>query len=243
MACKRFLGVPVRTPNKMVYGVLGRFPLSINSYISCIKYWFRLLEMGNDRLPKTAYEMLLCLDRKGKDCWVSRIRKILCETGFNFVWLQQGVGDKNSFSRSSKQKLVDMFIQEWSGAVRDKDRYEIYRPLETIFEKEKYISNTDIYCFRVAVSQARFGVLPLNNNLHRYSVLSLDRNCAFCINEIENEHHFLFKCPMYADLRRKFTPDSSFRFLKTALEARNQESMSECVKVYFSCHKQKKTIS
>ena len=26
MACKRFLGVPVRTPNKMVYGDLGRFP-------------------------------------------------------------------------------------------------------------------------------------------------------------------------------------------------------------------------
>ena len=59
MACKRFLGVPIRTPNKMVYGDLGRFPLLINRYISCIKYWFRLLEMGNDRLPKTAYEMLL----------------------------------------------------------------------------------------------------------------------------------------------------------------------------------------
>ena len=94
MACKRFLGVPVRTPNKMVYGDLGRVPLFIN--ISCIKYWFRLLEMGHDRQPKTAYEML-CLDRNGKGCWVSRIREILCETGFSFVWLQQGVGDKNSF--------------------------------------------------------------------------------------------------------------------------------------------------
>ena len=66
MACKRFFGVPVRTPNKMVYGDLGRFPLLINSYISSIKYWFRLLEMGNDRLQKAAYEMLLCLDRNGK---------------------------------------------------------------------------------------------------------------------------------------------------------------------------------
>ena len=128
-------------------------------------------------------------------------------------------GCKNSFLRSFKQRLADMFIQEWSGAVRDKDRYEIYRSFKTIFEKEKYISNTDIYFFTVAVSQARFGVLPLNNNLHRYSVLSLDRNFAFCINEIENEHHFLFKCPMHADLRRKFIPDSSFRSLKTALEA------------------------
>ena len=90
MAYKRFLGVPVRTPNKMVYGDLGRFPLFINRYISCIKYWFRLLEMGNDRLQKTAYEMLLCLDRNGKDCWVSRIREILCETGFQLCMAAAG---------------------------------------------------------------------------------------------------------------------------------------------------------
>ena len=67
----------------------------------------------------------------------------------------------------------------------------------------------------MAVSQARFGVLPLKNDLHRYSVLSLDRNCAFCINETENEYHFLFQCPIYADLRTKVIPDSP---LKTALE-------------------------
>ena len=175
----------------MVYGDLGRFPLFINSYISCIKYCFRLLEMGNDRLPKTAYEMLLCLDRNGKDCWVSRIREILYETGFNFVWLQQGVGDKNSFLRSFKQRLVDMFIQEWSGAVRDKDRYEMYQSFKTIFEKRSIFQTLILYCFRVAVSQARFGVLPLNNNLHRYSVLSLDRNCAFSSMKLKTNITFV----------------------------------------------------
>ena len=62
-------------------------------------------------------------------------------------WLQQGVGDKkqnkqkHTFLRSFKQRLVDMFIQEWSGAVRDKDRYEIYRSFKTIFEKEVYFKH------------------------------------------------------------------------------------------------------
>ena len=37
MACKRFLGVPVRTPSKMGYGDLGRFPLFINRYLDSIK--------------------------------------------------------------------------------------------------------------------------------------------------------------------------------------------------------------
>ena len=97
MASKGFIGAPIRTPNKMVYGDLGIFPLFVSNYLSSIKYWFRLLKMGNDRLPKRAYEILLCLDRNGKDCWISRIREILCKTGFNFVWLQQGLVIKTPF--------------------------------------------------------------------------------------------------------------------------------------------------
>ena len=68
MACERSLGVPVRTPSKMVSGDLGRFPHYINSYVSSVRYWFRLLEMETDRLPKKAYEMQLCLNENGKDC-------------------------------------------------------------------------------------------------------------------------------------------------------------------------------
>ena len=91
LACKRFLKVPIKTPNKMIYGDLGRFPLFINSQISCLRYWFRLLEMEEHRLPRKCYEMLLELDRNGKDSWVSNIRDLLSKTGYYFVWLQQGV--------------------------------------------------------------------------------------------------------------------------------------------------------
>ena len=93
MICKRFLGVPVKTPNKMVYGDLGRYPLFVNSYVACLRYWFKLLRLDFHRLPRKAYLMLLDLDIAGKQCWVSRIREILCESGFGIVWLQQGVGE------------------------------------------------------------------------------------------------------------------------------------------------------
>ena len=61
-----------------------------------------------------------------KNCWASKIREILCETGFCFVWLQQGtgVGDVKAFLRLFKQRLIDIFIQEWSGTIRDRDRNE-----------------------------------------------------------------------------------------------------------------------
>ena len=97
MVCKRYLGVPSRTPNKMVYGELGRYALFIASYVRCIKYCFRLLYMKQKRLPNQAYRMLVNLDGNGKRCWATEVRELLCKTGFYFVWLQQGVGDVKSF--------------------------------------------------------------------------------------------------------------------------------------------------
>ena len=56
MACKRLFGVPLRTPNKMVYGELGRDPLFVNSTLRCLKYWLRVLKMYDMRIPKQAYK-------------------------------------------------------------------------------------------------------------------------------------------------------------------------------------------
>ena len=221
-ACKRFLGVPIRTPNKMIYSELCRFPLYVNSYTNCLRYWFKLLEMEINRLPKKAYQMLLNLDRDGKCCWASSVREILCETGFSFVWLQQGVGDVRCFLQLFKERLIDMFIQEWSGSLRDKERYENYRSFKTVFEKEKYIAGINVYCFRVAVSQIRLGVLPLNNNLKRFSDLPTDRNCICCTTKIEDEHHFLFECKLYHDLREKFLKKSVHLPIHRLLAARDE---------------------
>ena len=190
MACKRFLGVPVRTPNKMVLGDLGRYPLYVNSCMNTLRYWLKLLHMDPNRLPYNAYQMLLQLDRNGKECWATKIREILCETGFNIVWLQQGVGDVKAFLRVFKQRLVDMFTQEWFGTIRDRERYENYRSFKSIFEKEKYLHFINTYCFRVAVTQTRFNVLPLNNNVYRYSDNIQEKACPFCKTTVENEAHF-----------------------------------------------------
>ena len=169
LACKRYLGVPVCTPNRMVYGELGRYPLFVDAYVRCLKYWFRLLQMDPSRLPNQAYRMLLNVDANENDCWATNVRDILCKTGFHFVWLQQGVGNVNAFILMFKQRIVDMFCQEWSAALGNSNRYDTYTSFKRLFEVEKYLSYLDIHCFRVMLTQLRLGVFPINNNLHRYS--------------------------------------------------------------------------
>ena len=39
---KRYLGVDRRTPNDLVYGEVGRFPIQINASVRCIRYWLKL---------------------------------------------------------------------------------------------------------------------------------------------------------------------------------------------------------
>ena len=40
-----------------------------------------------------------------------------------------------------------------SADIRDKERYEMYRPFKVMFGAEKYLSVIDMYCFRVALTQ------------------------------------------------------------------------------------------
>ena len=52
-------------------------------------------------------------------------------------------------------------------------------------------------------------MLPINNNLHRYSVFAGSRNGVLCVNEVEDEEHLMFTCPLYADFRAKLLSDTS----------------------------------
>ena len=131
-----------------------------------------------------------------------------------------------------KQRLTDNFIQEWNATIRNKDRYVPYCNVTSIFEPEQYLSALEIYCFRVGLCQLRLGVLPINNNLRRYSACAIQRNCVFCVNAIENEEHLLFACPLYNDIREKLLKDTSQNAVTASLE-----------KSFFFLEKQNKYIS
>ena len=204
MACKYFLGVPTRTPNKMIYSELGRYPLYINSFVRSIQYWFKLLQMDHNRLPKQAYLMLFNSDKNGKINWVSNIRNLLSMYGFYYVWLYQGVGSQTAFIKQFKLRLCDTFKQECEETIQNKERYLFYRSFKSNFNQEQYIVDIDIFCFRVALSHFRFGVLPIGSNMQRYSDEPNAMMCPKCKTKTEDEHHLIFDCPLYDDLRKRF---------------------------------------
>jgi len=204
LACKRFLNVHLRVPNKFVYGELGRHPLYVNSAVRCIRYWLKLQTLDMSRIPKQAYVMLQNLDDKGKVCWVTHVKNTLFSLGFGFVWLQQSVGCVKSFISVFKQRMIDMYLQEWDGSVACKDIFENYRLFKTVFGSERYFDFVERKCFRDCLVKLRLGVLPLGAS-HFRRTFAKDNNflCTLC-NVPEDENHFIFDCPLFSEVRQKY---------------------------------------
>ena len=72
LALKRFLNVPVLTPNVMVYGDTGRYELYIYSILSSMKYWCKILKMSDSRYVRKAYNMML--NENNTNCWSNKIK-------------------------------------------------------------------------------------------------------------------------------------------------------------------------
>ena len=110
------------------------------------------------------------------------------------------------------------FRHEWTADIRDKERYVTYRCFKNLVEVERYLSDIDIFRFRVALTQLRLGVLPINDNTYRYSDCPTHRNCVFCPDVVENEDHFLLVCPLYTDLRKRFLEQKGAQSLQDMLQ-------------------------
>ena len=60
----------------MAFGECGRFPLSVDYYYRCIKYWLKLLLMHEHRYPKYCYFMLKDFDELGRLTWASSVKHL-----------------------------------------------------------------------------------------------------------------------------------------------------------------------
>ena len=121
-AIKRLLNIRAKTASALVYGEAGRYPLYIQTYTKCIKYWLKVTRMTEDIIPFTAYKMLCILHCKDENNWVSSACFTLYKYGFGHVWENQSVENVSHFLRAFKQGLIDCFLQDWNCSIMSSDR-------------------------------------------------------------------------------------------------------------------------
>ena len=134
----------------MIYGDTGRYPLSINAAMRLAKFWLKILRMGEERLPKRVYKMLV----KSIDCcdnWANKVRTMLSENNLERFWESQEVQSESSFLHRLKDSLVNKFREQWLNDLHSSERCSIYRQFKVTFGLENYLYMIGKNVFREAI--------------------------------------------------------------------------------------------
>ena len=126
-ACKLLINVPTVTPNGMIYGELGRYPLHIEAAAKGIQYWFRVLNQPASRYSKMAYQSRLSLHETGRKYWVTHVESLLCKCDYGFVWVlgEGGRRLRKPFLERLQRRLKSL-LQDWFSHLSQSSRFETY---------------------------------------------------------------------------------------------------------------------
>ena len=166
--------------------------------------------MNPQRYPHQYYNFLKVLDDKGKRTWVSNVRCLLFSCGYSFVWLSQSVGDENLFLFSFKQRLKDIYKQDWHAAISSSRFLSHYINIKSVFEPERYITLPEDKSLVRALCKFRISLHNFNVNCNRRHT-NRDNSSSICakcqMGAIEDEFHVLLECDFYRSLRETYLPN------------------------------------
>jgi len=204
--CKRLLNVKTSTCNMGVYGELGRYPLFINRYVRIIKYWGKVISSENC-LITTLYTNLKEKAEQGIQNWAYNIKSLLDNYGFSYIWQNPYSVNLKHFHKTFKQRVVDVFTQQWQNELDNSRSLLLYRSFKATFGFEEYINDIPAK-LRIPLTKLRLSSHCLHIETGRYGQNRVDANLRHCLicnsQDIEDEYHFVMICEAYSDIRRKY---------------------------------------
>ena len=201
---RRLLGVPSGTPTMAVMAEVGRYPLRVAAATMLLKYWNRLVEMGEERLVKQAFlasaELARALAQRNPTStikpWAGQVASFLASLN-----LPHDLSDPQSVDiKAAVEHLQCCYLAEVTGSVSPKvQQYLQVRPLavETAsYTPAAYLQAVGGWRQRQAVAQLRTGSswLAVETGRHEGSE-RVDRVCQRCSSSaVDDIDHMIFDC-------------------------------------------------
>ena len=120
--CKYLLGLKSSTPNCMVYGEVGCYPISVHIKVRMIVYWFKLCSSDEQKICKKLYNVLLHMhaDDTYNSEWLNSIINILQQNGLGFIWQSQGANiSLHTVKLDLQHRLQCQFVQNWHAMMEE----------------------------------------------------------------------------------------------------------------------------
>ena len=230
---KQLLRVRNSTTNEMVLAEFGRYPLQTHFWQQVLRFHNRAVQMPNSRLVKLALVDGVQLQNNQvvdsqKKCWRSNVSAFLATQPRHPCLFQNlDVADVVHHQKEAIQSALYTNDQLSSLALYKtlQPDYEYAQYLSSVicFSSRRLVSRFRCGCHGLHVDTVcastcylPYGCKPcerdncacLHEYLSRFSSQKLpreDRVCYVCrSSSVEDEHHFLFDCPVYAHIRDAF---------------------------------------
>lgn len=208
--CKYVLNVNNNTYKNMVYGELGRYPITIQMKLRTAMFWKRLITGDQSKLSAVMYKMIYKLDVDGiySSPWLKYVRDIFNDSGLSYMWLNQTctVSD-DFFKKQLKLRMYDQFQQTWLSEIHNSPKCINYRMFKDDLKLENYLIKLPTpLCRPLARFRCRNHKLPIELGAHR-NVRREMRICTNCnSNDVGDEFHYIFKCHSLLNQRKTFLP-------------------------------------
>ena len=137
--------------------------------------------------------------------WAFFVKRLLCQLGFNYIWLSQGCDNVGPFLRLLKQRLNDVYITQWNEKIHSSTDGIMYRSFKLTPHYSSYFNVIKVSKYR----QAMVKFITKNNNIPVVSGKWQrprpyhQRLCEEC-ELLGDEYHFLFLCKRLKALRSKY---------------------------------------
>ena len=201
-AMRYFMGVHRFAPTAAVVADMGWINCNDRWALAILRYWNRLMSMGDNRLTKRIFKWDYNLRKHN---WTAYVKNILSSVGLAHHF--------DNFTHVNLDQLKSLILEQanekWKIGVLAKPKLRTYMHLKHNIKSEEYLLTHISRSQRSLLAQLRCGILPLRIETGRYvGEEPNQRLCTMCNNnEIEDESHFILNCNFYQDDRKTLLHD------------------------------------
>ena len=196
--CKYILRVNRRSSNFAVRGELGRLPLGIDIISNAFSF-LQHAEETTSPILRNALKASKELAKGQGTSWYSALDRVRNLLHLNVNQL---------VSRDlAKKSLTDLFMKEWKKERDEIDemssKLSVYKMVKEHFNYEPYLDQVKDIRYRSSLTKMRISNHTLQVERGRYKKPPIPRDSRLCnlCSVVEDECHFLLKCPKYKEER------------------------------------------
>ena len=201
---KQVLGVKKQTNTCAVHLETGTVPIIFRAIKSSIKNWERIREGQCNLLLAAAFQEATAENLP----WIASVKNTFETNGLLhlFYTTESEIEESKTPNNILFMRLKDQYQQTAFEEMRNSNKLKFYGKLKTRSGMEKYLTEITNTKHRTAITRFRMSSHNLHIEEGRFTSTSReDRICSLCRKDVEDETHFLIKCPVYEDLKHHLT--------------------------------------